>query len=432
MNAEIETLLDDGQLDGAIAALNAQVRAKPADVGVRAQLAELLCWTGNLERADTILDAISTIDPSSAVGVALVRQLVRAEQARVQFYTEGRSPEFSTVPDEACKLELQAAIMLREGDEAGAAKLIEERDALAPARPGSMDGVAFDDFRDLDDINASHLEILTSTGKYYWAPLGAVASIQFRPPERRRDLLWRRANIVVIDGPEGEVFVPAIYHSPNASAQHRLGQPTSRAGKARRRAGSACAASSSAMTAAPSWSSATSSSRRRGLEAPAMAEAKTNVQLSLLDRLIDENPDSGRDAPRSRGQQLADLRNAVRRDLQALLNSHTRCISPPAALTELRRSLIEYGLKDFLSGYADGPLFRETFRKAIEETIRAFESRFVRVSVALQDDTDRTDRTLRFRIDAVMFAEPAPEPISFDSTLDPSDHSVSITKLLDA
>ena len=162
-----------------------------------------------------------------------------------------------------------------------------------------------------------------------------------------------------------------------------------------------------------------------------MAEGKTNVQQSLLDRLIDDSPDAERDPPRSRGQQLVDLRNAVRRDLQALLNSHIRCISPPPALTELRPSLIEYGLRDFLAGYGGGAAFRETFRKALEETIRTFESRFVKVSVALRDDGDATDRTLRFRIDAVMFAEPAPEPISFDSSLDPSDHTVSITKILD-
>jgi type VI secretion system protein ImpF len=34
---------------------------------------------------------------------------------------------------------------------------------------------------------------------------------------------------------------------------------------------------------------------------------------------------------------------------------------------------------------------------------------------------------LRFRIDAVMYAEPAPEPVSFDSQLDPANHAFFVT-----
>jgi len=42
---------------------------------------------------------------------------------------------------------------------------------------------------------------------------------------------------------------------------------------------------------------------------------------SVLDRLLDANPDLSRDPPKSRGQHLAELRQAVRRDLEALLNA---------------------------------------------------------------------------------------------------------------
>jgi predicted component of type VI protein secretion system len=34
---------------------------------------------------------------------------------------------------------------------------------------------------------------------------------------------------------------------------------------------------------------------------------------------------------------------------------------------------------------------------------------------------------LRFRIEALMYAEPAPERVSFDSLLDPSSQSFSVT-----
>jgi type VI secretion system protein ImpE len=86
--------------------------------------------TGNLDRADTILNSIDGLDPSMGVGVALFRQLVRAEQARQQFYSEGRAPEFLTRPDKISELELRAAVLMREGATEDVAALIEARDAL--------------------------------------------------------------------------------------------------------------------------------------------------------------------------------------------------------------------------------------------------------------------------------------------------------------
>jgi len=226
MSNEIKSLLDADQLDEAISVMNGMVRAKPNDIDCRANLVELLCYAGNLERADRLLDAISDLDPSAAVGVALFRQLVRAEQARIQFYNEGRLPEFVSKPDALCELELRAAVLMREGDGKEAAALIEERDSLRPPAPGTADGEAFDDFRDLDDISASHLEVLSSTGKYFWAPISSVIDLKFRPPERRRDLIWRRAGLSLSEGPDGEIFIPAIYSAKDSAVAHRLGHIT--------------------------------------------------------------------------------------------------------------------------------------------------------------------------------------------------------------
>jgi type VI secretion system protein ImpF len=159
-----------------------------------------------------------------------------------------------------------------------------------------------------------------------------------------------------------------------------------------------------------------------------MADAgPTNIQPSLLDRLIDDDPERAIDVQRSRSQQLTALRNSVRRDLEALLNSHRCCIALPDGLQELRKSVLDYGIEDFLSVFAGKAEFGETFRKSLEDTIKCFEPRFITVSVKLRDDGDRRDRTLRFRIDALMYAEPAPEPVSFDSRLDPASHDFEVT-----
>jgi type VI secretion system protein ImpF len=147
---------------------------------------------------------------------------------------------------------------------------------------------------------------------------------------------------------------------------------------------------------------------------------------SVLDRLLDDAPDQPRDPVRHRGQHLVIMRDAVRRDLEALLNSPRRCRSPPPGLRELDRSLVEYGIPDLLSTDAASDEAREALRAGIEETIRRFEPRFKAVTVTLMENTGRTDRTLRLRIDVLMYAEPAPEPMSFDSYLNPASYLFSV------
>jgi type VI secretion system protein ImpE len=223
---DLQTLLRGGKLEGAIEHLNGEVKRNPTAIDRRAQLAELLCIAGNLERADTVLNAITDIDPGAMVGVALFRQLVRAAQARLQFFGEGRLPEFVVKPDEVIEIELRATIALRERDWGELAKLVAQREEGRRAVAGTADGEAFDDFRDLDDLAAAHIEVFTPTGKYFWIPVSAIESIELRKPESMRDLLWRRVLLSVADGPDGEVFLPTIYAASEMSAAQRLGHVT--------------------------------------------------------------------------------------------------------------------------------------------------------------------------------------------------------------
>jgi len=204
-------LFQAGRLDDAVAAANALVRAAPAEAAPRLLLAELLLFQGNMQRADTLLDALTTMEPSIALPVAAFRQLLRAEAARRQVWTEGRVPEFlSTPPAHVLRL-LEALVALRAGDAAEAARLAGEAEAARPPCSGTVDGAAFDDFRDADDLCAGVLEVLTTTGKYFWIPTERILAAEFHAPERPRDLYWRRVTLSVRDGPDGDVFVPALY-----------------------------------------------------------------------------------------------------------------------------------------------------------------------------------------------------------------------------
>jgi type VI secretion system protein ImpE len=221
-------LYQAGKLAEAVQAALENVKKNPADTNRRGQLVELLCIAGDLERADKQLDVIGQQDPQAQMGVSMLRQLVRAENARQQFFQEGRVPEFVGEPDEELQLHLQASIAIREGRLADAARNLTEAESRhAPVR-GQCNGRPFDDLRDLDDLTSSFFEVLTSNGKYYWIPLKRVDYVEFRAPERPKDLLWRRCQMKVQDGPEGEVFIPALYAGTHLSPdpQLRLGRGT--------------------------------------------------------------------------------------------------------------------------------------------------------------------------------------------------------------
>lgn len=215
-------LYQAGSLSEAIAAATEEVRQHPADLSHRGFLCELLCFAGELERADRQLDTIGLQDPQIVAGVGLFRQLIRAEQARRDFYASGRVPEFLETPSPQLQLHLQAAIRIREDKIQEAMELLDQAEKQRPVVAGVCDGQPFEDLRDLDDLCASFLEVLTNNGKYYWLAIERVERLEFFAPEHPRDLLWRRTHLVMRDGPEGEVYLTALYPGSETSSDDRI------------------------------------------------------------------------------------------------------------------------------------------------------------------------------------------------------------------
>jgi type VI secretion system protein ImpE len=224
---DIGALFKAGRLDEAVAAANEAVRKAPAEVGLRLLLAELLLFQGRFERIDGLLDAASGIAPTVGVAVAEFRQLVRAEIARRQLLSEGRLPDFLGEPTRAQRAQLQAVVALRAGDPAGAAAACAEAEAARPHPSGRLGETPYDDLRDADDLIGGSLEVLTTTGKYFWVPFERVVTLEPDKPTHPRDLYWRRVRISVADGPDGVVYIPVLYDNPApASAACRLGRAT--------------------------------------------------------------------------------------------------------------------------------------------------------------------------------------------------------------
>lgn len=151
-----------------------------------------------------------------------------------------------------------------------------------------------------------------------------------------------------------------------------------------------------------------------------------NLRESILDRLFDDEPEVRVDSDKSRQRKLKDLRNSVRRDLENLLNSRCRVVSPPEELSEVNESLLNYGLPDLATINMLDVTKKKEFTRSVEHIIRTYEPRFKSVKVSHLENNDKTDRTVRFRIDAVMYADPAPEVIVFDSVLEPLLRTVTV------
>ncbi len=161
------------------------------------------------------------------------------------------------------------------------------------------------------------------------------------------------------------------------------------------------------------------------MQSPGHTEAP-RASLPLLDRLLDLEPEQSKDKPMSSARALAALRRGVQRDLEALLNTRRRWRSCPPHLTELAVSSIGYGIPDFASGVLNDPAQREHLRTEIEITLRRFEPRFARLRVALLDNSDPLDPRLRLRVEALLRAEPAEEPVAFETVIDTAAATVTV------
>ena len=87
MNAS--ELYQAGKLADAIDAALSEVKKNPTEISRRYLLSELLCFSGDLARADKQLDTIGQQSVDAAVRVSLFRHLIVAETARQQFFLKG-------------------------------------------------------------------------------------------------------------------------------------------------------------------------------------------------------------------------------------------------------------------------------------------------------------------------------------------------------
>lgn len=161
----------------------------------------------------------------------------------------------------------------------------------------------------------------------------------------------------------------------------------------------------------------------------ARVDKDKKLRPSILDRLIDDEPHNQAEQDPGQHQLIKQLRNSVRRDLESLLNTRYHIVQPPDDLKEVDKSLLNYGLPDLATINISDAKRRDEFTAYLQKTLIEYEPRFKSVKVSYIDNKDDTDRTLRFRIDAVIYADPLPQVVVFDSILESVTRSVSVKEI---
>ena len=173
-------LLDGGKVRDAERALSASLRDNPADVAQRTFLFELLCFSGQYDRAEKQLGVLAKGSHEAEIGAVLYYSALHAEKTRHAMFQKQEFP--ATAPTNST--------------------------------PGTLNGKPFESISDADPAVGPRLEMYAA-GAYLWIPFEHIASVQITPPRTLRDTLWTPASILTGPGFKGtdigQVIIPAIY-----------------------------------------------------------------------------------------------------------------------------------------------------------------------------------------------------------------------------
>lgn len=143
-------------------------------------------------------------------------------------------------------------------------------------------------------------------------------------------------------------------------------------------------------------------------------EPTQGLMPSLIDRLSD--PDTGGTAL-TEGYSVAQMTQAVLRDLEELLNTRLTALDVPPDCKETLASIVTYGLPDFSSIPAGSSEQRAQIGRMLEAILMRYEPRLADVKATLVPDPRLLKRSVRFLLSARLRVDPAPE-VAFDTILE--------------
>lgn len=205
-----EQALKDGDAARALKLLTEQVRSRPQDAKLRVFLFQLLCVTGQWDRALNQLNVALELDAGMLPMVQTYREAIACETLRRAVFAGQKVPMLFGEPETWTALLIEA--LLREGrGEAEAARTLRAQ-ALeeAPASAGTLNGEPFQWIADADSRLGPLLEAVIN-GKYYWLPFNRLAKLEIEAPEDLRDAVWMPAQLQFSNGGETVALIPTRY-----------------------------------------------------------------------------------------------------------------------------------------------------------------------------------------------------------------------------
>jgi len=207
---DAEDLLKAGDLDGALAALQAAVRADAGKPALRIFLFQLLCVRGEWQRAIQQLKVSAEMDGAAMPMAQTYREGIVCEVYREKVFAGEKDPLIFGEPQEWIALMLEAVKAQAAGRADQAAEVRARAFDMAPTSSGSIDGQSFEWIADADMRLGPLLEVVLN-GKYYWMPFSALAKISFEEPADLRDAVWTPCTLTFVNGGDTVALIPTRY-----------------------------------------------------------------------------------------------------------------------------------------------------------------------------------------------------------------------------
>jgi type VI secretion system protein ImpE len=205
-----EDYLRGENLDGALKALQTQVRNDPSNVKHRVFLFQLLSVLGQWDRALTQLNVSGELDAVALPMVQTYREALQCEALRQDVFLGKRAPLIFGEPEQWIALLINALKPTAEGQYGKSQELRAEAFEDAPAVSGTIDGTPFEWIADADTRMGPCLEVITN-GKYYWVPFNRIQSIVIEAPVDLRDVVWTPAYFTWMNGGQSVGLIPTRY-----------------------------------------------------------------------------------------------------------------------------------------------------------------------------------------------------------------------------
>jgi type VI secretion system protein ImpE len=216
-----EELLHQGQLDEALQELQQTIRKEPSNPKYRVFLFQLLCVTGDWERALSQLNVAGDMDSLNLPMAQAYREAIRCELFRKEVFKGEKSPLIFGDPPEWTAFLLEALRHAGSGEYNQADALRNQAFESAPATSGTIDEQAFEWIADADNRIGPMLEAVIN-GHYYWIPMQRLKELSIDPPEDLRDMVWAPAHLTFENEGQAVALIPARYPDSDTSSDTQL------------------------------------------------------------------------------------------------------------------------------------------------------------------------------------------------------------------